>query len=175
MKRFFLASIVLFLASLGVGGFLVWPSYQELSDLRSQVGEKEARLQAKENTLVQLKELQRELLTYEKELKKIDATLPEDPQLPSLYDLVQSLSSLSGLLMQSISSSTAEPGEETESLVKTTTLIVQLSGSYQGLKDFLSRAHASARVLNVQAVNIGSSEKEGEGLGIEVQLEAYSY
>ena len=175
MRRPLLLSIVLFIVSIAVGVFMIWPNYQQLSISQQQLAEKEARLQIKENTLVELKELRKELGMYETELEKIRVSIPEDLQLPSLYDLVQSLSSLSGLLMQSISSSTEELSEETTSDLKMTGLSIRLSGSYEGLKEFLSRLNSSARVLNLQAITVVASGTEGEGLGIEAQIEAYSY
>lgn len=175
MNRFTLLALAFFLAFIGVGVFLMRPSYQELSAILQQVKEKKAVLQIRESITGHFKELREELTKYEKELKKIDSALPEDPELPALYDLIQSFSALSGLIVESVTSlPPQEISEDSTSSLKITSLEVHLMGSYQGLKEFLSRLKASPRVLNVQTLTILTEEKK-EGLRFQLNLEAYSY
>lgn len=174
MSHPILFSSIFFFGALGVGMFMAWPSYQELSALRQQVREKEVRVDLEENILLRVRELHKDLGQYQRELQKVDATLPEDPELALLYDSLLSFASSSGVLVESVSSAVEPPDEETRSRLTVISLDLTLSGSYEGLKQFLSRVKESGRVLNVTAVSAGTSGQGGE-LSLRINLEAYSY
>ncbi|MEK7510322.1 MAG: type 4a pilus biogenesis protein PilO [Patescibacteria group bacterium] len=169
--------LILILLSIALGVFLVWPSYKEFSSLRQQVQEQEGTLRNKENIIAHLNELRKEFDGYEKELAKIHASLPADTQLPLLYDSMQHLASSSGLGIRSLDSSTRINSEEEKKRVKNpmkiTSLSLELEGSYEGFKQFLSRVKTTARMLNAQSMKISS--KKAEELQIDLTLEAYSY
>ena len=173
MRPSFIISILLIFVSLGVGFFLDWPAYQEFIELKGYVARGEVSLEEKEETLRNLEELARELDFRRGKLDKIEATFPKDAELPSLYHLIQELGSSSGVLVTSISTSSADTLLREASSVKTIKITVSFSGSYAGFKTFISQINTSARLLNLRNISISSSGEEGLLRG-NVELEAYS-
>ena len=97
--------------------------------------------------------------------------MPQDAGLPVLYDHLQQLGANSGLIVTSLSGTSA--GEAAAGVVALN-FQVGFSGSYGGLKNFLDAAKRSARVLNVNRVAISSVSPDSGELGITVELSAYA-
>lgn len=172
-----IVSIFLLVASLGLGLLLLWPTYQELSQLRAQVKEVRERLERGEAVVSQLKEVRGQVEMHQEDFAKMSIGVPQEVRLPAVYDLVQDLGSSSGVLVQAIEANTIRGDEEREGGVAITELNLQVSGSYEGLKSFLGALRRSARILNVQSVRVDVSETE-EGasiLDIAIEMNVYSY
>lgn len=172
---------ILLIGSFAMGALVLWPNYQEFSDLRTQVQEREERLARGEAALNRLKGIQEEVEAHQKDFEKIDKAIPQETQLPAVYDAIQDLGSSSGVVVQAIEASVSTLASE-EQRVAGVTLKVELLGTYEGLKNFLSNARSFARILNAQSLAIRDAaivDDSGEVtpglLGIEVEFEAYSY
>jgi len=178
--RFFtiIVPVLLLLVSVMSILFLLVPSFQELAELRGQVKERQGRVVEGEKFLTQVQELKKQIEEREDEFQKIAVGIPLEEELPALYDLVGDLGATSGLVVESIGASERDEGEGKEQGVRTTDIRLELLGSYEGLKNFLTASRRSARILNVQSVNIkgvgGSEAGVRTVLDIQIDLEAYS-
>jgi len=170
MNRFFL-SIILIGSSLVFGVFAVLPRFQEFSVTQKEFKAKQAELESRESYFAHLAGLQ-ERLHKEEFVSKIDAAIPNDPQLPGLYEFFQKLSAASGLVMRSIN---ASPGANAiDSRLKRIDTSLQLGGSYESFKLFLSNLQTASRMTDVKSVNF-SSPSAGTGFVFNIRAESYSY
>ncbi len=161
--------------SLVLGLTMLWPKYQKLQILWSDITINELDLQSKENYLSQIKEVSLQLKQYQEPLAKISSALPQDSSLPSLVNFFQSSAAKSGLILEKISWIEAI-APEGKSALKETQLTFQLAGSYEALKNFLSVLESSARIIEVQKVFISIPKKESkESPSFNIDVKAYSY
>jgi len=172
MKKIFriIISISLFCIALIGVLFLVWPSYEEFSTLRSQVQETKNRLEHGERILAQLKKVEEEVSAHQEDFAKIQEAIPEDAGLPVLYDHIKELGTGSGLILQSIE---GQIKEDAESALKKIAFKVEFLGSYEGLKNFLDETRRSARIFNISAITVSAGSEDPGVLQITMELLAY--
>lgn len=169
MNRFFL-SIFLLASSLIFGIFVVLPRFQEFSATQKEFRAKKVELESRESYFAHLKTLQ-ERLDQEKLVAKIDAAIPNDPQLPELHEFFQKLSAASGLVMRSIVAS-----QDTNAVIRLKRIdtLLQLGGSYESFKLFISDLLRASRMTDIKSINF-SSPKAGTGFVFNIRTDSYSY
>lgn len=155
---------------LGVG--FLWPKYQDLRNSQKKIEEKKAELQYKEEYFSELNKTSDALKEYSEILQKIDSSLPADPNLPSLFDFLQKVSSQNGLVLKRINPVSTTPFEDSK--IQETHLNLSLSGSYSAFKNFLSTLQKSARLIEIESITFSSPEKE-ETFNFDLKIKVYSY
>lgn len=170
MNRFFL-SLFLIGSSLIFGIFVALPRFQELSVVQKELNAKQTELESKDRYFAHLKDLQ-DRIDSEELVAKIDAAIPNDPQLPALHDFLQSTAAESGLSLRSIavSQGTIAPGTRLQRMSTS----LQLGGQYEGLKIFLSALLRASRMSDVESINF-SSPQAGTGFVFTIRTTSYSY
>ena len=174
MKRIFrvIISLTLFGISLVGAVFLVWPKYEEYASLKAQVRAREARLESGERALAQLAKTQKEVALHQEDFAKIDEAIPKDAGLPVLYEHIQQLGAISGLVLLSIEGDRAQgpvPVDEIAVFV----FQAQFKGSYEGLKNFLDATKRSARIFNVSTLDVSADSQNSGDLQIDIELFVY--
>ena len=172
MNRLIVIVILLFV-SLILGMLLILPKYEDLSFLRKKIQEKQAELQFKEEYFQDLGEVAEELKKYQSQLSKIDFVLPDDPQLPPLFDYLQKTASQSGLVLKGISVVSVAPGRPVTE-IKETSLSLVLSGSYSAFKNFLLTLEKSARLIETESISFASVAEEGP-FNFNLRIKVHSY
>lgn len=163
------------MAALALALLLVWPQYQKLQALKYDVELKREDLQSQEAYFSQFKDIAVKLQEYSEALSKISDALPKDPSLASLVSFLQANSSQTGLILKKIVLGGTTAGESKKSL-KETRLVIQVSGSYQALKDFLVLIENSTRIIDVQNVSVEIPSKESkESPTFTLDLKTTSY
>ena len=170
MNRIFL-SIFLIGSSLIFGIFVAFPRFQAFSVVQKELGVKKAELESRESYFAHVKDLQ-DRINAEELVAKIDAAMPNDPQLPALHDFLQSTAAGSGLSLRSIAVSQHSPTQGMR--LERINASLQLGGSYDGLKVFLSNLLRASRMTDVDSVSF-SSPQAGTGFVFNVRLTSYSY
>jgi len=163
---------ILFAGAVSIGTLFSWPAWQDYQIARSQVKDRELELSNRETYFQDLRQASDTLEEYPAELAKVEAAIPDNPKLPSLYDFLQQEAAFSGLSLGSISA-VIEQGERTQE-VKVIPVTLELVGSYSAMKEFLSRLLVSSRFSSLQSLNIAGSTQPGTFIAT-VQLHAYSY
>jgi len=174
-KRTILFPFILTMVSLGLAFFQVWPIYQDLNILQSDVEVTQQQLDNREMYFSQLKTAKQKLDSHDKEMAKIDEAIPFALALPALYDHFEALSFSTGVLLLSIGSTTDPFSEESDSSILRTSVALKLLGSYTGLKEFLSQLNASPRFINVDSISFGAPTEEGAGIAFSIVVNTYSY
>lgn len=170
MNRFFL-SIFLIGSSLIFGIFVALPRFQAFFVIQKELSVKQAELESKDRYFAHLKDLQNRI-NAQALVAKIDAAMPNDPQLPALHDFLQSTAAGSGLSLRSIVVS--QSAQVPSSRLQRVTASLQLGGSYEGLKVFLSSLLRASRMTDVESINF-SSPKAGTGFVFNIRTSSYSY
>lgn len=165
--------VILFVLAIIVVVLGTWPSYQEFAALKNQAQAKERELENREVYFNDLKTIEQDLKEKADELAKLDAILPDNPDIPLLYDLISRISSGSGLVLKDIFS-TIEKKEDSDSGIKEITVDVNVEGSYEGIKEFLSAARNAGRMLDVNSVSF-LTPKEGEIFKFSITISAFTY
>lgn len=172
-----LIAIIIFALALLAGIFFVWPKYQSLTALRAEVEQKRIELNSKNDYYSKIKDTSAELEKYQAQLAKISSALPDTASLPPLFDFLQKTSSDTGLVLEDISlGDTQLLGEKDgSSNVREININLELSGSYNALKSFLSSVEKSARFLSVKVIDLQPSKDAKSGLLFRLSIAANSY
>jgi len=169
-----LVSIILFILTILIVIFLLWPGYLKFQNLQAQIKNKEVELQYKGEYYKELSSLQEKLNNYQEEFSKIDSALPSELSLPSFYNFLQKVASENGLVLESIGTfSTKNLAEKTD--IKETSLnSVKLVGSYSSFKNFLTALEKNSRMISIEDISF-STPQEGESFDFDITMKIYSY
>ena len=171
MNRTLVSGILLFIG-VSVGTFLTWPMYQTFQQLGVELKDLQQKLENRETYFADLVKVKVDLVELAAPLSKVEAALPLDPQLPSLYDFLQRSSALSGMSLRNISA-TAE--SQTQSLeLRIIPVTLELVGSWSALKELLGRLNTASRMVSLQSLNL-SGGTDPARFNIDLQLHAYFY
>ena len=141
------------LAAAGVVFFLmVWPKVGEVQGLRAALSDRQAdaliignRFESTKKAIEQFNRLSKA------DIGLVESALPESPDLPNLYILLQSIISSAGLIGEDIQ---VTKDKNDDSL----NISVTLHGSYESLKAYLSEAEKSLRIFDVESITFSSPE-----------------
>jgi len=171
MNRTLLIGILLF-AGVATGIFLTWPKYQAFQQLSFELKAREQELENKETYFADLTRAKADLAKLAEPFSKVEAALPLDPQLPSLYDFLQTTAAFSGMSMRNISASVQD--QKQVLLMRTISVTLELTGSYDALKELISRLETASRMVALQSLSI-SGGVDPERFNVILQLHTYSY
>jgi len=159
MSRLILIVIAILLIALTLGGyFLWWPKYQELKVERAKLEVKETEIEKKEEYLSSLEKTVEKLAGYTEELAKIDAALPKEASLPTLFNFFMKTTAENGLILKDINATIpSTKGERIQEIP----ISISVFGSYSAVKNFLSVIYKNARLFEVNSIGFSfPSEKE---------------
>ena len=171
MNRTVITAILLF-TGVSVGVLLTWPKYQDFKILSVEAQIRSQELENKETYLADLMKVENDLKEFAAPLSKVEAALPLSPQLPRLYDFLQTTASFSGMSVKNIAASLE--GQKDSFLMRTIPITFELSGSFNAIKELVSRLNLASRMMTLQSLSI-SSGQEPERFHVVIQLHAYSY
>lgn len=171
MNRIFPIVIVLFLG-IALGISLTWPKYQSFQQLSFELQTREQELENQETYFTNLAKVKAELVELQEPLLKVEAALPLDPQLPALYDFLQTAAAFSGMSVRDISVSVET--QEQALLIRIIPVTLELTGSWDAVKELVARLNTASRMASVQFLSISQGLDPGR-FNVTLQLHAYSY
>ena len=156
-----IASIVIMVASLLLIFFTVLPKYNELTALQEDLIKKETEFKNRsvyyENILKSLRDVEKR----KDAVDKVNVALPEDFYLAPIVYFMEDRGSRAGMSVKSVSFSKSMQLEGSnaslQSAVKSVALTLVLLGDYQSFKNFLDSLEKSARLFEVENVNLAPS------------------
>lgn len=159
-----------------LGLVLVWPQYQKFQVLNSNIENKQEELRSREAYFSQVREISTKLQDYPEAFLKVSNALPDDPSLAPLASFLQTNSAQTGLILKKIVlAGTVAPMDKKESFNETQ-LVIQVSGSYEAFKNFLTLVENSARLIEVESISIEIPPKESkESPTFTLDLKTNSY
>lgn len=133
------------------------PKYQKSNDLQNNLAQKQAEYNGKSIYYAKIAEIIEIIEGKKDTLEKINSALPSNFSIASLVYFFQKKGSEVGLVVKSITLSQISI-PTSEERFKNIIFKVNLSGNYQGLKNFLSSLDKSARLFEVNYISFISSE-----------------
>lgn len=152
----------------------VWPSYQEFTDLKKQEDLKKAEVESRELYVKNLREIKASLDERESEIAKLDTIIPNSPEVPILYDLLQKTASSSGFLLREIFYS-IKKDEDFSSGLNAISVNMKTEGVYPGIKEFLISARKAERFLDVKSVGLSTSNDKTKPIKFLIEVDSFSY
>ena len=151
-------TILFLMTALVIFSIFIWPEYQRIKSLETKIEEINYQIKNQEDYLSYLKDIDKKIKEeYSVKISLIDYALPEDPNLPLLYDFMFKTCSQNGLILTSISNDVSEPKDEETGK---TSLGLELSGTYSSFKDFISALENSARIFEIESISFSSPEEK---------------
>ncbi|OHA63467.1 MAG: hypothetical protein A3E07_00990 [Candidatus Wildermuthbacteria bacterium RIFCSPHIGHO2_12_FULL_45_9] len=173
MNFLFIISFLFLVGAGAIGYFLAWPAYQSFHGLQAQVSQEEQTLEQKKKVLGGLQDVHNELATQSEKVKKIKASLPEEPFAIPLYIDVVQLAADSKMTIMDLSGGVPAEQQGGGSSIKTTVFTVGLAGTYDQFQGFIKQVESFPRALNIKNIQVGSAEEvpAGEGAAPEGKTE----
>lgn len=166
-----IVTIVLFLGSIAIAVFLVFPTYEKFRVVSQDLQNARKEYQYLSEYYANLEKLQEGLLQYESALKKIDAALPQKLSLPALFAYLLQATSQNGLVLVEF----GDPSTEASNIpsIKDTSIELSLSGAYDSLKNFLGSLYRNAKLIDIQSISF--SAPADEAFDFKVRIKTHSY
>jgi len=159
------ATIIILIINLILIFLFVAPKYQESNNLQLNLAQKQIEYDAQSDYYGKVLEALKSINDRKDVLEKIDSALPLDFSLASVIYFLQNEAIENQLNIKSITFSKDLPQTKEEFLsansnqeVKSVGFAVNLSGSYQGFKKFLSDLDKSVRLFQVDRIYFSSPQ-----------------
>ncbi len=166
--------IIIFLVTLVVAFFFTIPAYEQSLALKNTLGQKQAEYTGKSEYYAKVADLNSKIESNRSSLEKINSALPDDFYLSSLVYFMQQKASDAGLVTKLVVFSKVPP-RTTDKKPRTATFSVNVSGNYQGLKNFLASLDKSARLFEVNAISFSSLQNSQKTNQLKNQNQIYDF
>lgn len=167
--------VISLVLSLILGVLLLWPKYQNLTNLQIQLENKKTEFKYRDEYYQDLFLLSEKLKEFEAEISNIDSALPPDSSsaILSFYNYLQRVPSESGLILKNLGSASLSPLDGKPG-IEAISISITVSGSYPSLKNFLKTLEKSARIIKVESISFSSpTEEEFFEFGLGLQTHSY--
>lgn len=175
MKRIFAIPFLIF-ASFLVYFLAITPEIVALNKAKESFAKKDQEVKERQDYFTGLKNTLLELENYQETLQKIETSLPGEVSLASLLRFFDQKASNNGLVLGSITplqgGSLAESEAEKLKEVPAQFFRVSLMGSVSSLEGFLKDIESSARLVDVQNIDLLEAKTEASS-EINVSIKAY--
>mgnify|MGYP001616675721 CR=1 FL=1 len=193
-----ISSLIIFIIILLLAFLFVLPKYRELSQLSDTLTKKQAEYNGKSLFYKSISNAIESLENKKESILKINSALPADASIASLVNFVDKKSFENGLILKAVStsqvlgvqaakqgSSPSNQPQSKEQTIKDINLTLDLSETYQGLKNFLYSLEKSARLFEVNNISFASvgpsgaaQNKSKDYLGIynfKIEMKTHTY
>ena len=163
MKKIAIALICL-AAGIALTVWVVKPIWASVMELRNEIGLKNDEIAKIEVLLVKQDELKKKYLGSKDDIDRILLALPKGEDVS--YDLSQidAIAMKNGLLLESIKFTGIDEDNDVNKIgLSTTSVEMNLSGSYEAFKGFLRDMENSLRVVEVSSIKISQAKGLEEG------------
>ncbi len=172
MPRSFI-TLTLFAAAIAMGIFLLLPEYQEYRKLQKRQEHLEGQLEQKSEYLQSLRDIGGQLAAQSDAMEKLAVAVPDAPELHRLTYFIGNAARENGVLLSNIGDISVGESTEEQQDVRDIRFSVQVTGTYSALRSFLGTIEQSARLIEVNQMNI-SAERQGIGASEEENNNAIS-
>jgi Tfp pilus assembly protein PilO len=162
--------------TLAIALFFVWPavfgSWQDVSALRSALADRQALADQRTAILSQVNQqyAQYQALISGSSGKAFTELVPVKKDSAELVSAIQDIANSSGVQVTQIQVSQAKAKEGSQ--YQTLSMTINLSGSYPGLRAFLTNLEQYVRILNVGNIQISVDQTTGQ-FNYSIKADAY--
>ena len=177
-------AIIILIVDLILIFLFVIPKYQETREMQINFEKKQIDYNNQSKYHAELLDILKNIEERKEVIEKIDIALPSNFSISSIVNFLQEKAkenqlSIKSMVFSKISSQTDEQLLKENSLkkVKSVNITINLSGSYQGLKNLLASLDKSARLFEVDSISFSSPEifVNSNGSTSSNQLRTYDF
>lgn len=135
---------------------LVWPKYQDLQILQTNVSQKETELDETKKYFEEIERIYQQLESLKQSLSVIEGALPDKYSIPSIFHYLQNKAGSNGLVLKEISLEDVTVSSEKPTL-KEINISTALGGKYQpSFTRFLETIEKSARLFEIENITFSA-------------------
>ncbi len=178
-----ITTVILFIITAILVFLFAWPKYQEFGDAKITLAKKQAEYNGESLYYQKISEITQQIDDKKEMLDKIDSSLPQNGAIAPIIYFFQKKGAETGLIVKSITFSNAAaptaPTTQRQSLkatqkpVKNITFSLNLTGNYQGLKNFLASLESSARLFEVNIISLSPLQSLQNSSKTQIKLQTY--
>lgn len=163
--------------AVGIALFFFWPAviggWQEIGALRDAAAQREMLLEQRQAILndVQSSYAQYQQLLNEQDGDRFAALVPVRKDSAEILSALQAIASEVGVALGEVRMSEDQSSANTTFM--TLSLVVELSGSYQGMHQFVARLEQYVRLLNVQSIEVVTDTQNPGTVRFSIFADAY--
>lgn len=158
----FVSAIIILVISLMITFLFVLPKYYESNEVQNELTTKQTEYESKVAYYAKIKEIIDGLESKRDILEKVDNALPNQFSFAPLIYFLQRKGDENGILIRSIAFSQNTPDPLNKD-VKSAAFAVDITGNYQGLKNFLMALDKSERLFEVNSISFISPKTNPTG------------
>lgn len=170
-----IAVAVLVVAALALAAFLVYPKWQELQDLDTQIQTAQAEIDQSKTLLEQRQAVKAQATQTDAELLRLTNQLPESPELPSFIIQLQDTANEAGV--EFVALTPEDPVQN--SGYSAVPLTLQINGAWADIIDYLQRISKMTRQVRIVGYTASPASAESATSSIQktsvaVDIEVYT-
>jgi Tfp pilus assembly protein PilO len=198
----FIEILILPIAMIGIIAALLWfahPTYSEIKNITQEIEVKEDTLEKKQRLVADIEKLVNQYEDIKGRVNKVFYALPNEAEIPNVLVQLESLASENGMIFESLkfskvrqsvqnktasessaaSSSEVADQQNVVEQIKSVSIDINLTGSYENFKDYLKSLENNIRIMDITSISFSSSSgssEEGEvsdNFSYSVQLKVY--
>ena len=170
-----------------MGGLVIYssyirPAYEGVKKLRGEVAVKQQALDDQDNAIKQVQSLIKQFESVSQLQDKISLFFPPEENVPQSLVQLESLSRITGVSLEAVNpqyiadNSAVKKKEGLASVIKSigkTRFSVKVSGSYEGLKNFIKGLAESIRIFDIADFKLESGGSEEGYYTINLSVDNY--
>ena len=171
MRRIYIIPFLFFIDLL-VFCYFLYPQWLKIDNLKGNISILEQNLKNKNEYYQKIQDISAKIKNHSNQLEKIDLALPDNPSLPALFNFFQQNASANGLMVSGISggglsgSRGRVRASKSVSNIKKASISLNLVGQLDSLEAFLKTIELSARMIEIQNLNISLVKQSATKIGV---------
>jgi Tfp pilus assembly protein PilO len=170
-----IAVVVLVVAALALAAFLVYPKWQELGEIDTQITQAQQEISQAQSLLEQRQAVKANAAVTDAALLRLSNELPESPELASLIIQLQDTTNEAGV--DFVSLTPAEPEQNTG--YSSVPLKLAIAGVWADAVDFMHRLSSLTRQVRIVGYTVSpiveeTSSSETQRVNVSIDLEVYT-
>lgn len=159
------------------GMFAIRPAFTTISSLNAQYDESLAAYEAMKQKLVDLQELRAQYEQLENDLPRVLAALPNTPQVPLLARQIEALAQENSVRVTTLDFGSIElyPGTKRNDPLFSYGVNITAEGSEVDINNFIADLIRFERILSVERVTTGSTDRTGGVSQVLIGTRAYYF
>jgi Tfp pilus assembly protein PilO len=162
---------ILVAAALGIFFGLDWPAFKRIGELNRKISQEKTQYEDQYQAVQIAKTIINQYKSLTGVSQTISMSIPRDTEIQNILAQINSISTQSGLTVQSINFETLSSQTNSKEIVKgnkTVQIDASLLGTYEGFKTWLSALESNIRLMDMTKINFtglaGSESLKSQGV-----------
>jgi Tfp pilus assembly protein PilO len=172
-----IVSVILIVATIGLGYFLVWPKWQDYQNAKTALDSAKSEQDKLREAEKKLNAFLADFQSHSEDVSLLNTSLPLNKD--EMYNILNNLSEITQGSGMTIGGLDIEDRPETDTLgavknsVQAVKVNFRVTGTYPAFKTFLLRVENNLRIMDVNSVRVQGSTVGEENLSFTISLTTY--